>query len=179
MSQPAVNRISLSDTKLITPHLLPWTEALGGVPPDAVLTKADLDKLLAGDYFGTYRDLLLGALIRYSLARGELAKMGSRHYVRVGRSRESAVELAQIMSLAGWLAEEISPGTVLGYEDLSFEDGRKERHYNVFARRIGETFQWIIASKPIICRLKDDGKPDIGDRESSLIARRLESVLLL
>lgn len=174
-----VNKISLSDTKIITPHLLPWTEAIGGVPADAVLTKPDLDKLLAGDYFGAYRDLLLNALIRYSLARGELVKMGTRHYVRVGRSRESAVELAQIMSLAGWLAEEISPGTVLGYEDLAFEDGRRERHYNVFARRIGETFQWIIASKPIICRLGEDGKPVMGDRENGLVARRLETVLLL
>lgn len=175
----AVNKISMSDMKLITPHLLPWTEAIGGIPADAVLVKPDLDKLLDSSYFGTYRDLLLNALIRYSLMRGELAKMGARHYVRVGRSRESAVELAQIMSLAGWLAEEISPGTVLGYEDVAFEDGRRERQYNVFARRIGETFQWLIASKPIICALGEDGKPILGDRENGLIARRLETVLLL
>lgn len=172
-------KISISDTKLITPHLLPWTEALGGVPADAVLTREDLDKLLAGAYFGDYRSLLVSALIRYSLTRGELAKMGARHYVRVGRSRESAVELAQLMSLGGWLAEEISPGTVLGYEDLNFEDGRRERHYNVFARRIGETFQWLIASKPIICKLDDSGKPVMDDRANGLIARRLETVLLL
>ena len=175
----AVNRISISDTKLIAPHLLPWTEALGGIPADAVLTKDDLDKLLAGDYFGDYRTLLVNALVRYSLARGELAKMGARHYIRVGRSRESAVELAQLMSLGGWLAEEISPGTVLGYEDLAFEDGRRERHYNVFARRIGETFQWLISSKPIVCRLGDDEKPVMDDRANGLIARRLETVLLL
>lgn len=171
--------LSLSDTKIITAHLQRWVDLLGKVPPDTTLMHADLEAMIDQKYGVEYRGLLLGALIRWSLSKGLIERLGRKHYIRVGRSRDSAVSLAQIMSLTGLLAEEYSPGNILGYEDVVSEDGEhRERHYSVFCRAIGDSFQWIHVSKPIVVDMEGE-KVLIEDHHRTLIARRLEFVLLM
>lgn len=173
----SLSKISVTDHRLINPHLEFWAQVMSEIPPDSVLTNEEIDKRIPETYTGEYRRQFVGALIRYSLARGELKKLGKHHFVRVGRSRESAVELAQLMSLGGWQAEEISPGTFLGYEDLEHEDGRRERHYSCFARRAGESFRWMIVSVPIVQSLTEPFQRD--ERTQKMIAQRLDALSLM
>lgn len=173
-------RLSKTDARLITPHLDLWNDIITQIAPDTILTKQELTLRIASDYEeGAYRDQFVGALIRYSLARGDLTKLGSEHYIRIGISRESVVALSQHVSLAGLFVTEDQPGTFLGYEDLAWEDGRRERHYSMFARTIGESTRWIICSVPIIVPLDEMDQPQWDERLQGFLSRRLESLMLM
>ena len=173
-------RISRTDARLIAPHLDVWNDLISKIPPDKILSKAELMNMIAGDREeGAYRDQFVGALVRYSLARGDLSKLGGEFYIRIGLSRDSVVALSQYVSLAGLFVVEDSPGTFLGYEDLAWEDGRRERHYTMFARSVGESMKWLICSTPVVVELDENDQPKWDDRTRGFVAKRLEWTMLI
>ena len=172
-------RVSRTDVRLITPYLDIWNEFVSRIPPDTIHTKAQLtDDMMSELQEGAYREQVTGALIRYSISRGDLSKIGTEHYVKIGVSRESVIALSQHVSLAGLFVEEESPGTFLGYEDLAWADGRTERHYTVFARSVGETMRWGIFSVAIIVPWVD-GRPEWDDRTRGFMVKRLDTLALM
>lgn len=173
--------LSRTDNRLITPHLDVWNDLITKTSPDTILTRNELSNLIASGYEeGPYRDQFVGALIRYSISRGDLVKIGTEHFVRIGVSRESIIALSQHVALAGLFVEEESPGTFLGYEDLHWADGKKERHYSMFARNVGDTTRWAIFSVPIIVNLEEvTENPMWDDRTRGFIAKRLEWILVM
>lgn len=179
-SRVGMPKITRTDARLITPHLDGWNEIITRIPPDTVLSRDEMTNLMASDHVeGPYRDQFMGALIRYSVARGDLVKLGSKDYVRIGVSRESVIALSQHVALSGLFVVEDSPGTFLGYEDLAWEDGRRERNYVAFARNVGDIFRWTICSVPITVPLDGNDQPMWDDRTRGFLAKRLEHLMLM
>lgn len=175
-------KITRTDARLITPYLDIWNELITRIPPDTILTKSQLTDMIVSEVHadeGAYRTQFVGALIRWSLSRGDLTKIGTEHFVRIGVSRESVVALAQHVALGGLFVVEETPGTFYGYEDLQWADGTRERHFTMFARNIGDSMRWAMFSVPIKVPLGADDEPQWTERTRGFVLKRLETLMLM